>query len=292
MPEGIKPFSLPAQFAAEALSLIRHKASATAGDHSHCGELAKIYSLLSQLGLHWGFAVDIAAADGVTGSCTLGLFRDRKWRGLAVELDAKKFASLAWAYNEFPWVNLAKCKVAPSNIVDLLHAHDVPADFEFLNLDIDSYDLFLMKALLEGGFRPRLISMEINEKIPPPVYFTVCYDETHVWQEDHFFGCSLAAASEVVKPYGYALTCLEYNNAMFVDIDLANAKHIPDQEVGAAYAAGYRDRPNRTELFPWNRNVDEALTLTAPEALAFFERFFATYAGKFEIRMAKISSSK
>ena len=274
----------------EALSLIHHKASASAGDHSSAGEQAEIYRLLRRLDLHRGFAVDIAAADGVGGSCTLGLFRDGKWRGLAVELDAKQFARLAWAYNEFPWVDLAKCKVTPSNIVALLHAHDIPVGFEFLNLDIDSYDLFVIQALLKGGFRPQLISIEINEKIPPPVYFTVLYDEGHVWQEDHFFGCSLAAASEIVKPYGYALASVEYNNAMFVEIDLATAKHIPDQEVGAAYAAGYKDRPNRTELFPWNRDVEEALTLTATEALAFFERFFSRYAGKFELRMAKPST--
>ena len=48
---------------------------------------------------------------------------------------------------------------------------------DFLNLDIDSYDLEVMKKILEKNFRPKVISMEINEKIPPPIYFAAKFNE-------------------------------------------------------------------------------------------------------------------
>lgn len=273
--------------AVEAFGLARHKALATAGDHSFAGEEAQIRALLAKLGLASGYIVDIAASDGVTQSCTLGLFRGQGWRGLAVEYDATKFARLAYAYSAFPSVSLAKCKVTPENVAALLTAYRAPRDFELLSLDIDSYDLFVIAAMLDAGFRPKLISMEINEKLPPPLYFTVLYDDAHGWQGDHFFGCSATAAADTVRPYGYVLAGIEYNNAMFVEAGLAAAHGIADQDISSAYRTGYRDRADRTKLFPWNHNVDEALDLSPSDALAFFERHFANYQGKFTLRLSE-----
>ncbi|MBL8550618.1 MAG: methyltransferase domain-containing protein [Hyphomonadaceae bacterium] len=267
--------------------LERHRALATFGDHSYAGEAGAIRTLVEKLRLKDGYAIDIAASDGVTQSCTLPLFRDGGWRGLAVEYDPNKFAKLAYAYAAFPQVALAKCKVSPENIVALLGAHGSPLEPDFVNLDIDSYDLFVMKAMLEGGYRPKLVSMEINEKLPPPLYFTVLFDEKHVWREDHFFGCSATAASETVKPFGYVLAQLNYNNAMFVEASLAAEAGIDDLPIGAAYASGYRDRADRAIVFPWNRNVDKALDLPPDEAMSFFNEHFRDYAGRYELHISK-----
>jgi hypothetical protein len=268
------------------IGFARHKAAATFGDPSFAGEAAEISALLARLGLTCGYAVDIAAADGVTQSCTLALFRDQGWSGLAVECDANKFAKLAYAYASFAQVELAKCKVSPDNIVALLQAHGAPRDLHFVNLDIDSYDLFVVKALLAGGFRPRLISMEVNEKLPPPLYFTVLYSPDHIWQEDHFFGCSAVAAAETVRPFGYILAGQHYNNVFFVEAGLAAKAGIEDRDVGVAYASGYRDAADRESLFPWNADVDAALTMMPNNALAFFEEHFRAYRGKYELRLS------
>src|SRR6202043_16319 len=101
-------------------------------------------------------------------------------------------------------------------------SNEVPSDFTLLNLDIDSYDLHVIGELLKGDFRPKIISMEINEKIPPPLFFSVNFDDAHYWRGDHFYGCSLSAAASVVKPYGYKLESLQSNNAIFVRDDVAS----------------------------------------------------------------------
>jgi hypothetical protein len=243
--------------------------------------------LVEHLKIDGGYIVDIAASDGVTQSCTLGFFSNCNWRGLAVEMDPDKFASLAFVYAQFENVKLARCKVTPKNIGALLQSNEVPGDFTLLNLDIDSYDLHVINELLRGDFRPMIISMEINEKIPPPLFFSVDFDDAHYWRGDHFYGCPLSAAATVVKPYGYKLESLQFNNAIFVREDVATAV-IQDRAPEEAYNMGYRNHPARKTLFPYNSNVDCALSNTAEENLRFFSEFFKDYRGKFTLERDSI----
>jgi hypothetical protein len=272
----------PGSFSRKALLLSRIWLKSKRGDNSYAGEFASLQLLLKKLNISGGFVVDIAASDGVTQSSTLGFFSHSDWRGLAVEMDPEKFANLAFIYSQFEAVKLARCRVTPKNVEALLAGNEVPQDFTLLSLDIDSYDLFVMEEMLNAGFKPRIISMEINEKIPPPVYFTVNFEDSHFWKGDHFFGCSLAAAASVVKPRGYKLESLQYNNAIFVREDIATGV-IRDLSVEEAYDLGYRNRPDRKELFPWNANVECALGYTADENVRFFNEMFKQYQGKFTL---------
>ena len=261
----------------------KHYLKSRRDDNSHAGEYSYLKTLINRLNLTNGYVVDIAASDGVSQSSTLGFFRDPEWKGLAVEMDPVKFSKLAFIYANFPSAKLARGRVTPNNVSSILHGFEVPIDFTLLNLDIDSYDLYVMDQLLKAGFRPKIISMEINEKIPPPIYFTVEYDDNHYWKEDHFYGCSLTAASETVKPFGYKLESLQYNNAIFIHVD-ACAGLIDDVDVETAYNAGYRNQPSRKKLFPWNSNVECLLECSPKEGIDFLSNFFASYRGQFTLR--------
>jgi hypothetical protein len=266
--------------------LSRHYTHSEVEDSSYAGEWNSVQRYLQILGIRSGQVVDIAAGDGVTQSCTLPLFRQPAWSGLAVEMDPEKFAKLAYVYAGYDNAKLARSRVTPENIGSLLRAYEISQDFDFLNLDIDSYDLFVVRQMLSGGFRPKLISMEINEKLPPPIYFTVLYDPAYVWRGgDHFFGCSLTAAAQVVRSFDYVLASLEYNNALFVRADAARGK-IADLPVSRSYEDGYRKKADKYRVLPWNAELDHVLNMSAQEALAFFEHLFEGYAGKFELRIA------
>ena len=271
--------------------LSKHWKAAQSGDHSFAGEAKQLRVLMERLGVRGGYVVDIAASDGVSQSCTVQLFRDPSWAGLAVEMDAEKFAKLAFAYAGFDGVQLARCRVTPHNVTHLLHAHEVAPDFTFLNLDIDSYDLLVIDELLKGGFRPRVVSMEINEKIPPPLYFTVRYDDRHYWQGDHFFGCSIVAAASTLRAHGYLLDSLEYNNAIFVEAAFAGGR-VVDRSPDEAYRAGYLDKPDRRTLFPWNADVEGALGVSPDQALAFLDRHFEKYRGKYDLRIEAADATR
>ena len=252
-------------------------------DGSYAGEFDHIDKLLGTLGIQGGYVVDIAAADGFTQSSTLGLFKRPEWAGLAVEMDPKKFATLAFIYANFPRARLSRSRVTPLNIRSLLECFEVPKDFDLLNLDIDSYDLYVVESMLKAEFRPKIISMEINEKIPPPIFFTVDYDESHYWQMDHFFGCSILAAATIVKPFGYVLQNLVYNNAFFVRNDIA-FNRISDMNVDDAYINGYVNAPGRDALFPWNTDVNCLLEYSADQSFDFLKVYFKKYNGKYTMR--------
>jgi len=256
----------------ERLRRARRRGSSSLGDEH------VVRRLLQTLGIERGFAVDVAACDGVTKSNTLGLYASG-WSGLAVEGDPARFASLARAYRRFPDVSLARLWVTPDNVVTLLRGHGAPTDFTFLNLDIDGYDHFVLAALLQE-FRPALISAEINENIPPPLKFTVLYDPAYAWAEDHFYGQSISQLDELARSFGYGLVALDYNNAFLV---ASGRGLLPELTPEEAYATGYRDRPDRRELFPWNDDMEELHTLDTEEQLAFLERRFAPYHGKYDL---------
>jgi hypothetical protein len=251
-------------------------------DGSYCNERSILENYVSQLRLSSGFVVDIAASDGFTQSCTLGLFSRAGWNGLAVEMDSRKFSELAKLYSRFSGAKLARCRVTPSNVVELLRGYEVESDLTVLNLDIDSYDLHVIKSILSAGYAPLLITMEINEKIPPGIFFSVDYHSDHAWAGDHFFGCSIDAACYVVKPFGYKLVHLEYNNAFFVRTDL-NLITDPDLDAKSAYFAGYQNRNDREQFFPWNSNVDHWMQLARDDAIKAVSAFFGGYQGLFTL---------
>ncbi|MFZ2154059.1 MAG: hypothetical protein WAV16_02395, partial [Candidatus Moraniibacteriota bacterium] len=168
---------------------------------SNLGEEDIIVKYLDSLQLKNNFCVDIAASDGETMSNTLFLF-EKKWDGIAVEFDSVKFSKLANSYEKFSNVNLVKTKVIPENVIFILQSCLCPKNFSFLNFDIDSYDFFVLEKLL-SVFRPLLICVEINEKIPPPISFTVKYDELHSWNGDHFFGQSISKCNDLCVKYEY-----------------------------------------------------------------------------------------
>jgi len=241
------------------------------------GEIAVTRSLLEQLGVRGGTAVDVAACDGVTKSNTLALY-ENGWRGLAVEGDPRRFAQLARVYSRLPQVGLARLWVTPANIVGLLESAGVGEDFEFLSLDLDSYDHYVLAAILER-FQPQLVCAEINEKIPPPLRFTVTFDPDHVWQGDHFYGQSISKLHELAVRHDYVLVRLHYNNAFLAPA----ASGLPASTPEEAYRAGYLDRPDRLRAFPWNADMEALHSLPLDEQLAFVRRRFAAYEGRFEL---------
>ncbi|MDA0185150.1 FkbM family methyltransferase [Solirubrobacter phytolaccae] len=228
---------------------------------SHFGEEAVITRLLQTYPQAQRVAVDLGASDGVEGSNTYKLYKDG-WGGLAVEPDPRAFAFLALALTGAAGdVGLARAGVSPDNVVPLLDAHGIPKDFGFLDLDIDGYEYFVLDALL-AEYRPGLICLEINEKLPPPINFRVKYDPAWRWRDDELFGLSIVATDEVARRHGYAIVEQHYNNAFLVPAEVAgDAALTPEQ----AYTEGYVNKADRLERFPWNAQYEALQTMTPEE---------------------------
>ncbi len=254
------------------------------GDNSFANESIELKKILDTLDIEDNYLVDIGAADGIRQSSTSMFINEYGWSGTLFEYDAESFARLAFLYNDRKDLFLCKSKVSPLNIASLLQGLNVPQTFGYLNIDIDSYDLSVIRNMFESGFKPSVISMEINENFSPDFYFEVLWDENHSWNSDHFFGCSLAAANSTLTEFGYVLVKMEYNNAIFVKETESKKFNLPSNLV-QAYKEGYLDKANRLELFPWNDDLEFMHSdLPIREKIAKIDHLFLNYRGKYILK--------
>jgi hypothetical protein len=214
-------------------------------------------------------AVDVAAADGKSGSNTYPLFKVG-WRGLAVEAAPITFARLGLNYGHLSQVSLYRGWVTPINVEALLHAAGIPTDFGFLSLDIDGYDHDVLDAIL-ASHRPRLVCVEINPRFPPPILFNVPYSPNYAYTGDGCFGQSVSALDELRVRHKYTLVALDYGNAFLVPVECGVQAVTPDE----AYRVGYADRPDRRSRFPWNDDFEPLQTMPVDEAVQWIQRRFS-----------------
>jgi hypothetical protein len=233
------------------------------------GEEAVIGRWLDRLGDLERVCVDIAASDGVDQSNTFSLF-DAGWTGLALEADPARFRALAAVHARRPGVGLARTFVTPGNVRDLLRGFGIPRDFGFLSFDIDGYDHYVLDALLQE-WRPALMCVEINEKIPPPLRFTIRPDAGFEYRGDHFFGQSISKLVEMTAAHGYDLVELHYNNALLVPVERGLGVSLTAED---AYRTGYAERPDRAARFAYNADMDPLLTMTPEDAARFVREKF------------------
>ena len=254
-------------------------------DFSGHGETQAVKNFLDNSSSQVNYYVDIGASDGVSSSSTLEFAKNDNWSGLSIEFDNKKFSKLKFVYRKYRNITLANTKVTPNSIVGLFEQHSVPNNLTFINIDIDSYDLDVISTILQEGYKPDIVSIEINEKIPPPIYFKVIFDENHYWKGDHFYGCSINAAKIEFSKFDYKLADFKMNNAVFV-----NSRVFPmtkDLDATSAYDSGYRNVPNRKSLFKYNHDVEDLLTLENNEKIKFINNLYSDYKNMYVLKIGE-----
>lgn len=227
------------------------------------------------------FYVDIGAADGVwSNTARLAL---NGWGGLGLECDPKQVRKFNKTYRKITKVRAYVAKVTPLNVGKILEIHNVPEDFGVLSLDIDSYDYFVLESLLDK-FRPTIIIAEINEKFPPPLEFTVLFNDDHVWDYSHFFGQSISQIEKLCVIQNYAIVQLEYNNVFLIDKNKYSGESLTAKE---AYESGYQFKADRKQKFFWNHDMEILLTSNPEENVRFLDEYFARYKGKYSLTISR-----
>lgn len=218
-------------------------------------------ALFADLGIQQGVCVDIGAYDGLNYSHTLGLFK-QGWSGLAIECQPDRFARLAEAYRHMPWVSLSRHKVCPASIVPLLSSQGISESFDFLSLDIDSYDYHILEALLKS-FHPSVICAEINEVIPPPIRFSLNYDpEFELDLSTRLYGQSLAMLADLAARHGYSLLKMHYMDVFLIDSKLVSGEPLSLAEI---YRQGLLEQPLPAYYAHYPFDV-QALWQSSPQA--------------------------
>lgn len=198
--------------------------------HSQFGEdLIFVPILVRTLGIEKGHVTDIGAGDGRNMS------------------NARALIELGWSadlYDGDPKgaPDVEKIWVTPEGII-----HKVNPGVDFLSLDIDGCDYWVMEAILTRTYaRPSLILVEINPRFQRHDPKTIPYDENHRWQQDQWYGCSLAAYEKLMGAHGYTLMYLHKSlNAFFLRNDHAEAH--PELVQPIEYQQKFDHKPHSPE---------------------------------------------
>jgi hypothetical protein len=158
------------------------------------------------------YFVEFGVEDG--SECnTRYLQENGNWKGL--RLDGGYDDSQRFLHKEL---------ITPDNIVSLFLKYSVPNKFDLLSVDTDMFDYWILKSILEGGYRPRVLIVEINSSLGPVVCKSVPWPMkgTTVWDKTNYFGVSVAAYHALGKNFGYSMVYCEESgvNCFLVQDDL------------------------------------------------------------------------
>ena len=174
--------------------------------------------------------------------------------------------------NVNPLITAFQSHVTPDNIKTSFSTNNVPKDIDILKLDIDGYDLAVLKSILDEDYRPKIIMSEFNEKIPPQIHFDTFFSEDYVWDTSHFYGYSLLAGKDLEK-YGYYIASLyDKNNILYIHKDYSDLFKITESaDLDHIYKTQYLPH-----AFYYNKNVAhwaqiDDVTELSNAIISFFE---------------------
>ena len=157
--------------------------------YSQNGEEAIIDSILKNCGKSTEFFVELGAGDGYHLSNGRD-FIDRGWRGIMIDADNRG--------NE----QVKQHKITRENVNELLGLHDCPKEFDFLSIDLDGNDYWILERIL-SEYKPKLIIAEFNASFPIDESKTIKYDPNFSWEGDTYFGFTLKAGVKLAEKCGY-----------------------------------------------------------------------------------------
>lgn len=112
--------------------------------------------------------------------------------------------------------------ITQENIIELFKKYKVPLEFDFLSIDIDGNDYWVLKEIL-SIYSPRVICAEFNGTIPIGVSKAMRYNPIHSWGNNDYYGFSFEAGKKLGHEYDYSVVFqLHSTNMYFVRKDLVD----------------------------------------------------------------------
>jgi len=226
--------------------------------------------LVRQLGEKFStkYVIDIGSSSGVPTDPCFPYITNPNFSGLCIEGDKMKAQYLRRRVSQT--MSIYADYITPQNIIEVFQNYNVPENLFLIKIDIDGFDLEILRKILTSQYQPLFFIAEINEKIPPPIHFEIKYSKNYKWDTSHCFGFSLQAAKNVFETNNYYIACLyEMNNILCIrkdQINLLPMYKFP-RDINKMYKDEYVNNKQRESAFPWNKNVDHWLTIDDKELL-------------------------
>lgn len=128
---------------------------------------------------------------------------------------------------ENPAINLFKHHLTSDNICNIFKKYNVPYEPWYVSIDVDSVDLWLLKAIL-NKYKPYVITVEYNAHFPKDKAITFRdVGEEPAGNSNRVYGASLKAIDMVAKEMGYSIVDLEIGlDAFLIRNDLIKNQNI------------------------------------------------------------------
>lgn len=211
---------------------------------------------------HEHLLVDVGAGE-IHDLSNSRFFLEQGWRGVLFDINAgKSSVALETIHRHKYSATYSVAPLTPENICDFFRAHGVSTDFSFLSIDIDSFDFYLVRRIL-SQFRPRVLIVEINERIPPWIDYELLYNTSYLGTDLTLFSsASISRASKILQCFDYVPLRLLYNNLVAVPRWIAPERIMSPMEL---WHQGFVCRDWKG-LMPWNIPFEQLWTLSPKEA--------------------------
>lgn len=153
---------------------------------SHRGQDIIALSWLRKIGFLNKVAVEFGARNGFQQS-NIRMFEKLNW---------KLYQWDKFFQNKF--VN--KESITAENINQIFEKYEVPKQFDFLSIDIDSNDYWVWKAL---NYEANLVLIEYNPNFSIDKSVALKYDPNRVWKKNVAFSASFSAMVKLGEEKGY-----------------------------------------------------------------------------------------
>jgi hypothetical protein len=179
-----------------------------------------IEEIFNRIGVTNRLFVEFGVGDGLE-NCTLYCLL-KGWSGVWIDGSAVCYQDIL--RNMAPFLQEQKLRVKYSfitaeNIESLFADLDVPAQFDFLSIDIDRNDYWIWNAI--RNYSPRVVAIEYNASFKQTAACTVPYEPAAIWNGTNYYGASLRALEYLGREKSYSLVgcCYTGVTAFFVRSD-------------------------------------------------------------------------
>ncbi len=197
--------------------------------YSQCGEDGILQEIFRRIGVGHRTFIEFGVEHGLECNTTKLLLE--QWEGLWLECVPARVRKARTAFKtavDAGRLRIVEARVSAENVDALFREHGMAGEIDLLSIDIDGNDYWVWKAI--ASVRPRVVVIEYNAALPPPLSVVMPYDPEWSWKGDTYSGASLNALGKLGTEKGYRLVgcSLSGVNAFFVRHDLcADHFHAP-----------------------------------------------------------------
>jgi len=188
--------------------LINRPLSGNASEHGENNVIDSVFSIISPQNK---VLVDVGAY-GARSSNTYKLL-EKGWKGFLIEKDPIQIAELNGAFKGNRNVKIINANVTRDNLEGLVGSPFLPVNFDFLSIDVDSYEYEIWKNLTL--YKPNLVCIEVNQFETD--FKVIGYDPSFsVNKRDGYGGATIGLVNKLAKEKGYDYLCWDVSNAFYI----------------------------------------------------------------------------